>query len=204
MDEGSFSAGTAFVCEYPDSSRQLLITAHHLFGPGGGLDSEIPWNQLNQVIKLTVGLSMHDASVHLVSKKALLIPGARPLDKKGLNDDIAAFELDYDKTRSTLKLSKDAPKVGERVWLYGRQIGSSFVELIPCTVINSSPKQLDYSVDRKPFELCATSGAPVLNAEGQVVAVNIGGRQDGEKFVGLGNPSTSVLAHLEGALKKQD
>lgn len=201
MEEGSFSAGTAFVCEYPEGSH-LLLTAHHLFGTGGGLESETEWNQLNQIIKLTVGLSLHDANVSVVSKEALLIPGARSLGKAGLNDDIAAFKLVDDKSRPYLKLAKTLPKVGERLWLYGRQLGKDHAELIPCTVTRSNAKQLDYRVDRKDFEVRATSGAPVLNSDGLVVAVNIGGREAGNDFIGCGNPSTSVIAHLQEALKK--
>ena len=198
----SFSAGTAFVCEFPESGQHLLLTAHHLFGPDGGLESETDWKQLNQVVTLTVAASLHDPKVRLISKQALLIPGAHALSDKGLNNDIAAFKLDPDSSRPSLKLAMILPKVGERVWLFCQQAGKDNVELVSATVTRSDFKELDYKIERKDFELRATSGAPVLNSEGLVVAVNIGGFQNGSRLIGCGNPSTSVIAHLQQALKQ--
>lgn len=198
----SFTAGTAFVCESPDGKKHFLLTAHHLFGSAGGFESELPWDKLNEVIKLTVSISMEDSSIHVLSKKALLIAGARALDNAGLANDIAAFELDYDKTRPALALAKIAPKVGERLWLYGRQRGSDRLELLACITTASNATELDYAFDNKTINLAGTSGAPVLNANAQVVAINIGGTEHNGKLIGYGNPTASIVAHLDRALKK--
>jgi hypothetical protein len=195
----SYTAGTAFLCESPDGKQQLVLTAHHLLGTAGGFESELAWDKLNETIKLTVGLSMDDASVHVASKHALLIQGAHALDRRGLANDLAAFQLDYDKSRSVLKLAKTAPKIGDRLWLYGRQRGSENLELMPCTAVTSSALELDYEFDNNAIKLAGTSGAPVLNADSQVVGINIGGSEQKGKLIGYGNPLPSIVAHLQKA-----
>jgi hypothetical protein len=202
IDEGTFSAGTAFVCEYPEGSKQLLLTAHHLFGQGGGMESNLAWNEINDVVRLTVGLAMDDSKTHVICKKALPIPGARALDGNVVSSDIAAFELEFDKNRAAFKLASIAPKVGARVWLFCRQVGRTSAELVPCTVTFSSATLLDYSVEQESFEITATSGAPVIDATGKVVAINIGGRQKGKKVVASGNPAASIRAHIDRAVKR--
>lgn len=196
----SYTAGTAFLCESPDGKRQLVLTAHHLLGSAGGFESELAWDKLNEVIKLTVGLSMDDSSIHVTSKRALLIQGAHALDRQGLANDIAAFELDYDKSRSVLRLAKTTPQIGDRLWLYGRQRGSESLELISCKVVASGAQELDYEFDISTIKLAGTSGAPVLNSDGQIVAINIGGAEQKGKLIGYGNPLPSIVTHLEKAV----
>lgn len=198
----SYTAGTAFVCESPNGEKSLLLTAHHLLGSAGGFPTELNWDQLNRTIKMTVGLSMDDSSTHVFSKRAILIQGARALDKAGFAEDLAAFELAPDKARPTLKLATQSPKVGDKVWLLGRLPGSSKLELVLGTVRSSTPKELRYEFDRGGIKLTGTSGAPVLNASGDVVAVNIGGGQREGKVVGIGNPLPSITALLTKALAK--
>ena len=197
----SFTAGTAFVCETVDGKQQLLLTAQHLFGTAGGFESEIPWDKLNDAVKLTVGVSMDNYEVSILSKRALLIQGAHALDDKTLANDIAAFVLDSNKSRPTLKLAKAEPKKGDRLWLYGRQRGADKLEFYPCKVVSSDSRELDYEFDSKNIKMAGTSGAPVLNADGEVVAINIGGSEQKGKLIGYGNPLLSIESHLEKALK---
>jgi trypsin-like peptidase len=195
----SYTAGTAFLCESPDGKRQFMLTAHHLLGAAGGFESELAWDKLNEIIRLTVGLSMDDPAIHVTSKRALPIQGAHALDRGGLAYDLAAFELDYDRNRPVLKLAKTAPKTGDHLWLYGRQRGGEKLELLPCTVVASSALELDYEFDSRAIRLAGTSGAPVLNAEGQVVGINIGGGEQQGKLIGYANPLPSIVSHLQKA-----
>lgn len=197
----SFTAGTAFVCAAKDGKRQLLVTAHHIFGTAGGFESELAWDQLNEVIKLTVGISMDDSSVHITSKKALRIRDAHALDRTGLANDIAAFELNLQANQPVLRLAKTTPKVGDRLWLYGRQRGADKLELMPCKTVGSNTQELDYEFDDKTIKLAGTSGAPVVNSDGEVVAINIGGTEQKGKLIGYGNPMPSIVGHLEKSLE---
>lgn len=198
----SFTAGTAFVCVTPDGQAEVLLTAHHLLGSAGGFPAELEWDKINDFVRLTVGLSMDDPSIHIVSSSALRIPGAHALSKEGLANDIAAFKLDQDSTRAHLKLAITAPKSGDKLWLYGRQRGSDNLELMPCRARASTELELDYEFTSNDIKLPGTSGAPVLNDKGQVVAINIGGVEHEGKLVGYGNPLASIVAHLNEVGKK--
>ncbi len=200
---GPFGAGTAFVCEYPEGKGQVLITAYHLFGPAGGLPAKIAWNEMAAKIKQVDAVSMHDPAVHIISTNVIPIEGARASDSAGVSADIAVFALPEAKDRAILKLADKAPKVGDTVWLYGAQADSKVVELIPATVALSTDLELDYTFANPAIKLRATSGAPVLDAEGNVVAINLGSTTRRAKLVGFGNPMISIRERLGKAFEKK-
>jgi Trypsin-like peptidase domain len=197
----SFTAGTAFLCEYPDRKVIVLMTAQHLLGHAGGFPAELPWDSLNETIKLTTAISMDNPDIHISSKRAVLIEGAHALDKTGLQNDMAVFEVDSANAQPALKLAENSPAAGDRIWLYGRQRDSKVVELFRGTVILSSPRELRFVYDANDIRLPGTSGAPVLNSGGDVVAINIGGYARDGKLVGYGNPMSSIRDHLRRAMK---
>jgi len=200
--EGPVLAGTAFVCEWPDGGSHLLLTVHHLFGPLGGMEKEVPWDRLHEVVSRVTAQSMHDPSYKITSRKVLRIPGAKALDDAGWEHDIAAFELEPNKARPVLKLARTQPKVGDRVWLFGQLPDSDVTKLYSATVVASDEKRLDYGFDQRAVRFRGTSGAPILDAKGDVVAVNVGGGVEDGKSIGIGNPTPSVIAHLKSIKAK--
>ena len=45
-DEGEIRAGTAFPLRLPEHARPVIVTAMHLFGPGGGMSRDVPqWRE---------------------------------------------------------------------------------------------------------------------------------------------------------------
>lgn len=72
---------------------------------------------------------------------------------------------------------------------------------MPCKTVGSSAQELDYEFDDKAIKLAGTSGAPVINSDGEVVAINIGGTEHKGKLVGYGNPMPSIVEHLEKSLR---
>ena len=195
--EGPVLAGTAFVCEWPDGGSHLLLTVHHLFGPGGGMEKEVPWDRLPEVVSRVTAQSLQDPSHKITSRKVLTIPDAKALDDAGWEHDIAAFALEPDKARPVLKLAKAQPKVGDRVWLFGQLPGSAVTKLYAATVVVSNEKRLDYRFDQRSVRFRGTSGAPILDAKGDVVAVNVGGGVEDGIPIGIGNPTPSVIVHLK-------
>jgi hypothetical protein len=195
------TAGTAFLCEYPEKKSLVLLTAQHLLGPAGGFPIEISWDHVNETVKSTTAVSMDNPGIHLTSKRAMLINGAHGMDKTGLQNDIAVFEVDATNALPALKLAEISPAVGDRVWLYGRQRGSEKAELYPATVKHSTRTDLTFVFDASDIRLVGTSGAPILNSAGEVVAINIGGGTHAGKLEGFGNPMLSIRNHLHRALE---
>ena len=198
---GPLTAGTAFLCDAPDGKSHLLLTAHHLFGPAGGLDKDVPWNMLTNVVKRVVATAKDDSSFKISSRSPLTIPNAKALDEHGVEHDVAAFEVLKNDECVALKLAKKNPNVGEEVWLYAQTEGDAHPKLFSGKVLFADSTQLDYSFNGSPIVFTGTSGAPVLNKDGDVVAINIGGREKSGTSVGSGNPAVSVLKHLNGVAK---
>jgi hypothetical protein len=201
FNRGSFSGGTAFVVRNETPAVDLIVTAHHLFGPACGLESDLGWDEMPKVIKLVVGVGADNPATHIVATRPLRIVGAHALDDSGLDRDIAAFELDRNAERPSLVLATNPPKKGDKVWLVGEDYGKGIAELHEASVVLSSASELRYAFKNTKIELRGTSGAPVIDAGGAVVAINIGGGRSKTELVGMGNPVTSIRKHLERALK---
>jgi S1-C subfamily serine protease len=73
--------------------------------------------------------------------------------------------------------------------------------MLRAVVRKSSDSELEYIFDDKKINLAGTSGAPVLNVAGEVVAINLGGGEEGGRFVGMGNPCNSISNLLKAAIK---
>lgn len=198
----SLSAGTAFVLDVTEpSARTLLISAIHLFGPAGGLQEQIPAADLAQKVS---GVRCTALATHEVwaAGHALTIPNAKPLDG-GYKQDVAAFEFDQGKAGAQparLKLARQAPKVGDQIWLLAQVAGGApNTQLLHrATVRQAKDEGLIYQYDNATLELRATSGAPLINSDGDVVGINLGGgNQNG--LIGIGDSLTSLRSALASA-----
>ncbi|HEY8025916.1 MAG TPA: hypothetical protein VIF60_15225 [Burkholderiaceae bacterium] len=198
----SLSAGTAFLLDVTEPSPQtVLVSAIHLFGPAGGLPEQIPAADLAQKV---AGVRCTALATHEVwfAGHALTIPNAKPLDS-GYKQDVAAFVFDSGKTDGQpvhLKLARQAPKVGDQIWLLAQVAGGApDTQLLHrATVRQAKDDGLIYQYDNAALELRATSGAPLINADGDVVGVNLGGGNH-NGLVGVGDSLTSLRSALASA-----
>jgi len=94
--------------------------------------------------------------------------------------------------------------VGERIWLACQPAGSSqAATLYPIRVleVKEGLMLLGKHEALRMDQLRATSGAPIVNAKGEVVAVNIGGIEHPlHGQLAYMNPVTSVRKLLEASL----
>lgn len=93
-----------------------------------------------------------------------------------------------------MTVSLDPLNPGDRVWLVSEVIGSQSL-VHSATVEGIQDGWLIYRFDQ-PLELRATSGAPVVDALGEVVAINAGGGDDNGKTFGAGTPVTKFIDRL--------
>lgn len=197
--QDSFSGGTAFLCRVQGVPEPLLLTAHHLFGPACGLERDFTWQEVPQIFVAVTGLSIADPTKAITSTRPMTIPGARGSDDQGYAHDLAAYRVDLPSVRATLHLSETQPKEGDTVYLHGRQRGKETLDMLPAIVQVSNETELVYAFVAKDIALAGTSGAPVLNQAGEVVALNVGGGESQGSILGMGNPAKSILKLLARA-----
>ena len=204
---GPVNAGAAFALKVGD--RTLLVTAMHLLGPAGGLKAQVAAERLAEVVQ-SVGVRgafTDDKAPVAVAKTVLPIEGAHPMGDDA-SGDILVLEpevktgLDRLQVHETPKLSAGAlaaaaPAVGDPVWLAAR-IGSGEARAHAGKVVEINDKWLFYEFTSADLDLAGTNGAPVLDAEGKVVGIQLGGGvMDDGKLVGAANPWPAVMKAIE-------
>ena len=204
MKDQSLSAGTAFLME-TGVERQpvVLVTAHHLLGPMGGLPTEVAWNDVPKSVKRATCMSIVTPAQSWTASP-LAIPGAASFNKQtkdGLRD-IALLTVQGKPTAKPLKLAPMQPKLGDTVWLVAQLVSGAPKEklLFKAKVVSSFKLALNYLVDdpKGTFELRATSGAPVVNERGEVVAVNLAGSRVADNLAGIsGNVVRKALESVK-------
>lgn len=203
LKDQPLSAGTAFLMETGGEKQPVvLVTAHHLLGPMGGLPTEIAWSDVPKTVKRATCKSVNNAAQTWVGMP-LAIPGAAGFNnqtKDGLRD-IALLTLQGKTTVKPLKLAATQPKVGDPVWLVAQLVSGAPKEklLFKARVARVQDLALNYVIEdpEGTFELRATSGAPVVNERGEVIAVNIAGSRVADGFNAAGISIVVVRKALE-------
>lgn len=200
------SAGTAFLMETGVAKKPVvLVTAHHLLGPMGGLPTELAWNEVPTAVKRATCKRISDGAQTWIGTP-LAIPGAASFNNQtseGLRD-IALLTVQGNAGVKPLKLAAGLPKVGDPVWLVAQLASGAPPDklLFKATVVRVQDLALNYLVEdpEGTFELRATSGAPVVDARGEVVAVNIAGSRvpQGYNVAGIsGNVIRKALENVK-------
>lgn len=170
--EFQFEAGTAFIVEYQD--RLLLLTAHHLFSPAGGLSKTYSTNELKDASPSVRGYYLYSGVEFGWEGMFLPLKESSDYIKGNLTTDLAVFNIENAQL-SSLEFSKTPAVEGDTVYLYARLknqgIEQSFFH--KATVTKSSGNILEYKYANQLLDPRATSGAPVLNNEGKVVGMNL-------------------------------
>jgi hypothetical protein len=176
VDGKTYEAGTAFVVDV--GARTVLVTAQHLFGTMGGLDEEIPWQAMPARATSVRCRQVKGGGVWMTSA-ALAITGAHPVSATSTAEfkDIAVFPLaDQSAALPRLTLSESEPATGSKIWLVAQVKGRNPSMLLHrATVLGHQQGALIYKFDDKQIELQATSGAPVVDASGKLVGINLAG-----------------------------
>ena len=195
--DGTVDAGTAFAAKIEGSQPTFIVSALHLFGEAGGLNHDIPAAVLSSRWQ---GLSLEDCSSHIVHTNVPMQPVplimAKPMPNRSAHGDVAVCQLQQAGSLQLqpFPIAREVPAAGERVWLVSEVIGSSSL-IHPATIEGTEDGWLIYRFDRR-IELRATSGAPVVDGQGQVVAVNAGGGEQAGQTFGVGTPTTNFASSL--------
>jgi hypothetical protein len=193
----SFTAGTGFLLEGRSMDSSFLVTVHHLFGPAGGLEKQIAGDKIPLVFPRAVGFSFDPDPILLTTDEGYPVADARKGDDKGCEKDIALYRVRGWSANKSLELSKQPPLVGEKVWLVLRNIAKDDLLFAECVVAWRSATEVRYLLNNPDLLYSGASGAPVVDAYGNVVAMHVGTftAQSGRKF-GFGCPAAAIYAAL--------
>jgi hypothetical protein len=203
--DGKFNAGTAFVLKLDDHKEKIILTALHVFGPAGGLRSQIKSEELPKFIKNASFIDEFDDSPIKIITKPLGLVGAK-VGGINANRDAAAFEVRGESALPFMTLCSKKPEIGDTVWLVSSLISGAprLQKLHEATVVFSDNDVLKFKYKASNIKLTATSGSPIINSDGQVVGLNVGGIEGSDPLIGVANPATNLKELLENTLNHSE
>jgi len=193
---GDYGAGTAVAVRLQPGSQPILLTALHLFGPAGGLETNLAPSQLDGVIREVLLTPVGGRGVVAKARGALRKSGAAlQEDDTNVSGDVAAFKLLPKARVNALNLAAGNPRTGEWVWMIGDVFDHEpqTQRLFPAQVLTVSDAGTTVKFQTS-FQLRAFSGAPLINARREVVGLLISGGENGG--IGIINPAGSIRKRL--------
>lgn len=210
IDAKNLSFGTMFAVKVGEVP--VLVTAHSLFSASNGLPAQITADQLpTKVTAVTardLAVMSGPAPECARSGKVLKVADAAPMAKGDGSKDVAVFAVTVasglDRLSavapvplSTLAFATKAPKAGDSVWLGARINGKDGV-LWPAKVVEVAPNSLYFEYTDKTLDLAGTIGAPLLDATGAVVGMNLGfGKMEDGALIGSASPLAALKQRVE-------
>lgn len=134
----------------------------------------------------------------------LVLPDARLGEEEPYcQRDVAAFRVQVDANVSPVRLAAAPPRVGEPLWLAINLANGVSGRTVPAVVVDQTEHSLIFRYTRGA-EPRRSSGAPLLNRDGELVGINVGGgRFDGGHF-GHAVHVASMRRHLHVNVKPAD
>jgi hypothetical protein len=198
--------GAMFALKVGD--KTALVTPHDVFGPNGGMPAQLG---PDEIVARVTALTAYDVDGRTEcgrSTKALKVEGAAPSLKGDSSKDVAVFQpvvvggLDAArltaKTFAPLPLAAAAPKVGDPAWLAYPVAG---VAVQPAKVVEIQPGAMYVEYTNKDLDVRGTLGAPILDASGAVIGMNVGfGKMPDGTLVGSAVPQAALKDRVTAAL----
>ena len=196
----SFIGAYAFVVEPEPSGPPLVLTALHV------MDEVMKSKRID--CKALPGV-VHEVGLYDVfqtnwmfeelgaARSMLVLPAARLGEEEPCSDrDIAAFRAGPAANVAPARLAMEAPRVGDPIWLAvhrGRNVQSRVIE---ATVVESTERTLVFRFAHADEVARHSSGAPLLDRDGDVVGINVGAGAFGGQRFGHANHVVNVRRHL--------
>jgi hypothetical protein len=192
--QGKSRGGTAFGVRVDTDPRRLVVTAIHLVENTAGVTpAEVKKIFLRDAFTV-------EGSVPIGSAVRFLDLPAASHGKTSEAGDVAALWASDDSYFGTLSLAEKNPAPGDHIWLAGPVLkGAPEKQRFHHAVVDSvTDGDLVYWFDNLQLDLTATNGAPLVNVDGQVVGISLGGGLEKGKMMGFGNP----VERFRAAIKK--
>ncbi len=204
-DLGSVTAGTAFPVLLSSSQGHVLVSALHLLGPSGGLSEDIPPEKVRTSVDSIVLSDLFEEGQLLEFKANVIeILETAPMGEVSKYGDVVVFSLPNEVDVNPFEFASSLPKINDPVWLAAQLVdGAPESKKLHRGIFLGVDEEQDLIVrfDNPKLELRATSGAPIVDSNGKVIAINLGGWTDAGIVYGVGNPITRFLRALDTAIQ---
>lgn len=193
--------GTAFVIRPSEAAQPYLVTALQLLGPSTGLTEAVTPGQVRDSVNQVVvseafGASDSTVQVDIPLELDLAQGDAAYWNEAGLLLIPAGGAA---KKLKPLVIASSAPSLGDPVWLatavYGGAPASQFTHRATVTGV-SETGAVEYAFENVELSLQAATGAPLLNAAGEVVGMHVSRQTDRAEVVGTGISATRLSEAL--------
>lgn len=201
MKDGQPSlSGTGFILHAPAfTSRDVLVSAHHLFGMATANTTGMPWQDVPRRVT-SATCRTFDGNRTWRASAAVAIPGVRAFWHEQTIKDIAILP-DVAGPPTTLDLSSKPGVPGDTVYVLAQVEHPLPTDgYVHRAHVVTSSGFLGFIYDEPGFRTANISGAPVVSAEGKVVGVNVGaGHAANGALVGVADDLPTIEAALAAA-----
>ena len=127
----------------------------------------------------------------------LVLPNARTGDEEPYSSrDIAAFWVKDPGDLRPALLARQTPSVGDPIWLVARPDKDSGKNLLKAVVVEITDRSMVFKYEKPGEKPKYTSGAPMINKDGEVVGIIVGGGEFKEQSLGHANHVGNLRKHL--------
>lgn len=206
--------GYAFVVNLEDSHSPILLTALHVMDEmikKKGIDcTDDNKNYTGKELPAAITeVNMYDvfaANWMMASLGSagpmLVLPGARIDDEEPYSDrDIAAFRVKDPKDLQPAYLAPQAPSVGDPIWLAARSEQNAGENLSKAVVVEITERSMVFKYEKPGEKPKYCSGAPLVDKDGHVVGIIVGGGEFKNQKLGHANHVGNIRRHLNDAIK---
>jgi hypothetical protein len=133
----------------------------------------------------------------------LVLPGARTDDEEPYSHrDIAAFWVKDPKDLQPASLAQQAPLVGDPIWLAARPNKGPGKNLFKAVVVEITPRSMVFKYEKPGEKSKYSSGAPMVNKNGEVVGIIVGGGEFKGQKLGHANHVENIRRHLSESINQ--
>lgn len=201
----SVPPGTAFVIRPAESDQPYLVTALQLLSPDTGLAATVAPGQIRKSVSQVVVSEAFGASDSTVQVDI-------PLELDLAQGDAAYWKEagvllipagGAAKKLKPLVIASSVPSLGDPVWLAtavdGGAPASQFTHRATVTGV-SETGAVEYAFENADLSLRAATGAPLLNAAGEVVGMHVSRQTDRSEVIGTGISASRLSEALDRLL----
>ena len=202
---GRAATGSAGFVKLKDGTQSYVVSARHLLGPEGAFDGQVAAKDVPAFVRSIRITSFFSGNVRNYHVAGLLVPATRLETHSGEPlDDLAVYLIKDQLPQGQAGVLADrVPALGTEVWVVATVRGGTPVGQIMqsgrVTSDSASPKWLVFQFDNDRIITGGASGAPVVNAAGEVVGVYSGHCPKQGHVLGFAIPAPLIATTIKVA-----